>query len=137
MFYGVTHLVLYLAVAKHGSKATFEIIGQWPQIDRFLVSIDDDPTLKVSQPNRRWYPLQENDILIGVLRVETDFKRGDWPLILDSRLKALATSLADCVSIELERQNSNEEINYLKNQMSIVIHQLRNPLAAIGLMQNY
>ena len=128
---GVTHLVLYLAVAKHGSKATFEIIGQWPLDDRVLVSIDDDPTLKVSQLNRRWYPLQENDILIGVLRVETDLKGGDWPLALDSRLKALASSLADCVSIEMERQNSNEEINYLKNQIGIVIHQLRNPLSAI------
>ena len=128
---GVTHLVLYLASAKHGSKATFELIGQWPQIDRLLMSIDDDPTLKVSQPNRRWYPLQENDILIGVLRVETDLNSGDWPLILDSRLKALSSSLAECVSIEMERQSSNEEINYLKNQISIVIHQLRNPLAAI------
>ena len=31
----------------------------------------------------------------------------------------------------MERQTSNEEINYLKSQVSIVIHQLRNPLAAI------
>ena len=128
---GVNHLVLYVAVVKHGSKATFEIIGQWPQIDRFLISIDDDPKLKVSQPNRRWYPLQESEILIGVLRVETDFKDGDWPLILDNRLKALASSLAQCISIEIERQNSHEEINFLKSQISIVIHQLRNPLAAI------
>ncbi len=128
---GVTHLVIYLAIAKHGTKATFEIIGQWPQVDRLLISIDDDPTLKVSEPTRRWYPLQENDILLGVLRVETNFKDGNWPLNLDSRLKALSISLANCVSIEMERQTSNEEINYLKNQVSIVIHQLRNPLAAI------
>ena len=71
---GVTHLVIYLATAKHGTKATFEIIGQWPQFDRLLISIDDDPTLKVAEPTRRWYPLQENDILLGVLRVETNFK---------------------------------------------------------------
>ena len=128
---GVTHLVIYLAIAKHGNKATFEIIGQWPQVDRLLISIDDDPTLKVSEPTRRWYPLQENDILLGVLRVETNFKDGNWPVNLDSRLKALSISLAKCVSIEMERQTSNEEINYLKNQVSIVIHQLRNPLAAI------
>ena len=128
---GVNHLVIYLATAKNGSKATFEMICQWPQIDRLLMSIDDDPTLKVSVPNRRWYPLQENDILLGVLRVETDLKEGNWPQILDSRLKALSISLAKCVSIEMERQTSNEEINYLKNQVSIVIHQLRNPLAAI------
>ena len=56
---------------------------------------------------------------------------GNWPVSLDSRLKALSTSLAKCVSIELERQNKNEEINFLKNQVNVIIHQLRNPLAAI------
>ena len=128
---GVTHLVLYLASAKEGSKATFEMIAQWPQVDRLLISIDDDPTLKVSSPNRRWYPLQEKDILLGVLRIETDLNNGNWPLILDSRLKALSISLAKCVSIEIERQTNSKEINILKNQVDIVIHQLRNPLAAI------
>ncbi len=127
----VTHLVLYLASAKEGSKATFEMIAQWPQVDRLLVSIDDDPTLQVSSPNRRWYPLQEKDILLGVLRVETSLNDGNWPIIIDSRLKALSISLAKCVSIEIERQTSKEEINILKNQVDIVIHQLRNPLAAI------
>ncbi|MBO8243145.1 sensor histidine kinase [Prochlorococcus marinus XMU1411] len=128
---GVTNLVMYLASAKQGAKASFEIIGQWPQIDRLLLSIEDDPSLKVSSPNRRWYPLQENDILLGVLRVETDLKEANWPVSLDSRLKALSISLAKCVSIELERQNKNEEINYLKNQVNVIIHQLRNPLAAL------
>ena len=128
---GVTHLVLYLASAKEGSKATFEIISQWPQVDRLLRSIDDDPALKVSSPSRRWYPLQEKDILLGVLRVETTLNDGSWPVILDSRLKALSISLAKCVSIEIERQTNNEKINYLKNQVDVIIHQLRNPLAAI------
>ncbi len=128
---GVTHLVMYLASAKHGTKASFEMIGQWPKNDRLLISMEDDPSLKVSSPNRRWYPLQENDILLGVLRVETDLKGGDWPLSLDTRLKALSKSLAKCVSIELERQNKNEEIKYLKNQVNVIIHQLRNPLAAL------
>ncbi len=128
---GVTHLVLYLASAKEGSKATFEMISQWPQVDKLLVSIDDDPTLKVSSPNRRWYPLQEKDILLGVLRVETGISNGNWPLTLDSRLKALSISLAKCLSIEIERQTYNKEINVLKNQVDTVIHQLRNPLAAI------
>jgi len=128
---GVTHLVMYLASAKQGTKATFEMIGQWPQIDKLLTSIEDDPSLKVSSPNRRWYPLQENDILLGVLRVETQLKGGDWPVLLDSRLKALSISLAKCVSIELERQNKHDEINYLKNQVNFIIHQLRNPLAAL------
>ena len=33
---GVTNLVMYLASAKQGTKASFEMIGQWPQIDRLL-----------------------------------------------------------------------------------------------------
>ena len=110
---GVTHLVIYLASAKQGTKANFEMIGQWPKNDWLLRSIENDSSLKVSSPNRRWYPLQENDILLGVLRVETDLKDGDWPVTLDSRLKALSISLAKCVSIELERENKNDEINYL------------------------
>ena len=44
---GVTHLVMYLASAKRGTKASFEIVGQWPQNDKLLISIEDDPSLKV------------------------------------------------------------------------------------------
>jgi len=130
-FMGVRHLVVYLASAKEGANAGFELIGQWPQIDRSLLPIDDDPELKVASANRRWYPLQDEDILIGVLRVETEYKDSEWPLILDSRLKALASSLAKTFSIEIERQKSNKEINYLRNQVGVIIHQLRNPLAAL------
>jgi len=130
-FMGVRHLVVYLASAKHGSNAGFELIGQWPQIDKSLLPIDDDPELKVASANRRWYPLQDEDILIGVLRVETEYKDGEWPLTLDSRLKALASSLAKTFSIEIERQKSNKEINYLRNQVGVIVHQLRNPLAAL------
>ena len=130
-FMGVRHLVVYLASAKEGANAGFELIGQWPQIDRSLLPIDDDPELKFASANRRWYPLQDEDILIGVLRVETDYKDSEWPLILDSRLKALASSLAKTFSIEIERQNNNKEINYLRNQVGVIVHQLRNPLAAL------
>ena len=130
-FMGVKHLVVYLASANEDSKAGFELIGQWPKIDRTLMPIDDDPEVKVSAPNRRWYPLQDKDILIGVLRVETEFKDAEWPLLLDSRLKALSISLAKSFAIEIERQRNDEEINYLKSQVSIIIHQLRNPLAAL------
>ena len=130
-FMGVRHLVVYLASAKEGANAGFELIGQWPQLDRSLMPIDDDPELKVASPNRRWYPLQNEDILIGVLRVETEFNDSEWPLILDSRLKALASSLAKTFSIEIERQRNNKEITYLRNQVGIIAHQLRNPLAAL------
>ena len=130
-FMGVEQLVVYLASAKKGEKAGFELLGQWPQNDRSLKPIADDPELKVSAPNRRWYPIQDKDLLIGVIRVETDFTRGEWPSILDSRLKALSISLSRSFSIEIERQKNDEEINYLKSQVGFIIHQLRNPLAAL------
>ncbi|MBK16506.1 MAG: two-component sensor histidine kinase [Prochlorococcus sp. SP3034] len=128
---GVEHLIVYLASAKEGSKAGFKLFSQWPEIDKLLMPIDDDPELKVSSPRRRWYPLQEKDILIGVLRVETTFTDGEWPLLLDSRIKALTSSLAKTFSIEIERQRNEDEISFLRNQLGVIIHQLRNPLAAI------
>ena len=130
-FMGVEQLVVYLASAKRGEKAGFELLGQWPQNDRTLKPIADDPELKVSSPNRRWYPIQDKDILIGVIRVETNFTGGEWPLILDSRLKALSISLSRSFSIEIDRQKNDEEINYLRSQVGFIIHQLRNPLAAL------
>ena len=128
---GVEHLVIYLASARNGAKAGFELFSQWPEISKFFLPIDDDPELKVSSPNRRWYPLQEQDILIGVLRVETSLEKNEWPLLLDSRLKALSASLAKTFSIELARQNNEDEIRLLRNQVGVIIHQLRNPLAAL------
>jgi len=130
-FMGVKHLVVYIASAKKGEKASFEILGQWPQNQRSLKPIADDPELKVSSPNRRWYPIQDKDILFGVIRVETDFTRGEWPLMLDSRLKALSIALSRSFSIEIDRQKNDEEISYLRSQVGFIIHQLRNPLAAL------
>ena len=43
---GVTHLVMYIASSKRGTKASFEMIGQWPQIDRLLLSIEDGTRFK-------------------------------------------------------------------------------------------
>ena len=128
---GVEHLVIYIASAKEGSKAGFELFSQWPESNKFLLPIDDDPELKVASPNRRWYPLQNQDILIGVLRVETSFERSEWPKLLDSRLKALSVSLAKTFSIEIARLKNEDEIRFLRNQVGAIIHQLRNPLAAL------
>ena len=128
---GVEHLVIYIASAREGSKAGFELFSQWPENNKFLLPIDDDPELKVASPNRRWYPLQNRDILIGVLRVETCFTRSEWPKLLDSRLKALSISLAKTFSIEIARQKNEDEIRFLRNQVGAIIHQLRNPLAAL------
>tara|TARA_B100000131_G_scaffold321644_1_gene373038 strand:+ start:1269 stop:2396 length:1128 start_codon:yes stop_codon:yes gene_type:complete len=128
---GVTHLVVYMAAANKSSDAGFELVSQWPNSNKSLLPIEEDPELKVSSPNRRWYPLQEKNILIGVLRVEANFKNGEWPELIDNRLKALASSLGKCFAIEIDRQKKDDEINFLQNQVGVIVHQLRNPLAAL------
>ena len=50
-FMGVKHLVVYIASAKKGEKASFELLGQWPQNERSLKPIADDPELKSNTPN--------------------------------------------------------------------------------------
>ena len=47
---GVTNLVIYIASANQGTKASFEMIGQWPQINRLLISIESssEPSLFIS-----------------------------------------------------------------------------------------
>tara|TARA_Y100001970_G_C14256021_1_gene875445 strand:- start:16 stop:1149 length:1134 start_codon:yes stop_codon:yes gene_type:complete len=128
---GVINLVAYVAMPTNKSKASFEIIGQWPKNNMVLPPVDEDPELKAASPSRRWYPLQEDNYLIGVLRVEREIEEKDWPDVLDLRLLALATSLAQCISIELERKKLLERIILQKDQISMIIHQLRNPLAAL------
>ena len=39
---GVTHLVMYRTSTEQGTKASFEMIGHWPQIDRLLISVEED-----------------------------------------------------------------------------------------------
>ena len=63
--------------------------------------------------------------------METSLKKSEWPSLLDSRLKALSTSLAKIFAIEISRQKNVEEIRFLRNQVDVIIHQLRNPLAAL------
>ena len=128
---GITQLVVYMAAANKSSDAGFELVSQWPNSNKSLMPIEEDSELKVSSPNRRWYPLQEKNILIGVLRVEANFKNGEWPVLIDNRLKALASSLGKCFAIEIDRQKKDDEINFLKNQVGVIVHQLRNPLAAL------
>ena len=66
---GVTHLVMYLATAKQVSKATFEMIGQWPKLDRLLISIEDDPAVKVSSPSTKKSSTTVNSMSCGISKL--------------------------------------------------------------------
>ncbi len=125
-------VVVYAAKTNDKGSPTLEVVGQHPkEILKNLGSIEDDPDLRAPSLNRRWYPLQEDTVLLGVLRAERRHSEEQWSDALDKRLQISATSLAHCLSLELDRQKLLEELTQHKDQIGILIHQLRNPLTAL------
>ncbi len=125
-------VVAYVANTDAANSPTLKVVGQRPkQITKALGSIENDPDLRVPSTNRRWYPLQEGSILLGVLRAERFPSEKEWPDSLDQKLQISASFLANCMSLELDRKKLLNELNQQKDQIGVLIHQLRNPLAAL------
>ena len=127
----VDHLVVYVAQSNNVDSPSLEAIGQWPILNKKLKPLETDRELRAPSPNRRWYPLQEGSILLGVLRVESFSQTNDWPESLDRRLKACSMALANSLSLEIEQGRLINELNQQREQIGLVVHQLRNPLAAL------
>ncbi len=125
-------VVAYVAKTSETDSPTLEVVGQRPkQIIKKLGSIENDPDLRVPSSNRRWYPLQDGSILLGVLRAERHPSDSQWPDSLDIRLQGSASALANCLSLELDREKLLNELSEQKEQIGVLIHQLRNPIAAL------
>ncbi len=125
------HLVVYIAQPRSGEAPTLQAIGEWPHNDQTLPPVEADPDLRVPSPLRRWYPLQEGELLLGAIRAECVPSLSAWPDSLDESLQASAFVLATCISLEIERTNLVEELAQQRQQISMMVHQLRNPLAAL------
>lgn len=128
----LTQLVVYIAQAKDGHPPSLEAVSQWPTTrNNSLPPVEADPELRAASPDRRWYPLQEGTILLGVLRAEKLLTAPSWPARLDRRLQATAGALTQCLSLELDRNRLSKELAEQREQISLMVHQLRNPLAAL------
>ena len=127
----VKHLVVYAAQSNEGNSPSLKVIGQWPELEKVLPPIESDRELRAPSSDRRWYPLQEGSILLGVLRAERFSSNEEWSEALDSRLQASAMVLGHCLALELERNKLLNNLNQQRDQISLMIHQLRNPLAAL------
>ena len=127
----VKHLVVYIAQTKAGDSPTLEVIGQWPELQKILQPLESDRELRAPSPNRRWYPLQEGSILLGVLRVESVPDAEKWPEGLENRLQASAMVLGNYLALEIEREKLLTNLSKQRDQLGVMIHQLRNPLAAL------
>ena len=125
-------LVVYLAQSKEGQDPSLEAIGQWPEdFEKSLPAVELDPDLRVPSSFRRWYPLQDGSILLGVIRVESNKSENVWSEALDRRLQATANALSQFLSVELDRNRLSDELDRQRDQISLMVHQLRNPLAAL------
>ena len=70
---------------------------KWPQSEKILLPVETDIALRTPSSNRRWYPLQEGSILLGVIRAERIASDEEWPEFLDQRLQSLSILLANSV----------------------------------------
>ena len=127
----IQHLVVYAALSNDGGSPSLEAVGQWPILEKVLPPVESDPALRVPSSDRRWYPLQEGSILLGVLRAERSAVDQVWSEVLDQRLQVTAQTLAQCLAIELDRLKLLEELTLQREQIGLMVHQLRNPLAAL------
>nr|YP_002049153.1 two-component sensor histidine kinase [Paulinella chromatophora]ACB42943.1 two-component sensor histidine kinase [Paulinella chromatophora] len=123
------NLVVYLAIPDDTRKTSLVVVGNWPPQHNSLPALEDDPSLQILEPCRLWMPLRRQRLLLGVLRAE--IKTLPWPAPLTARLQSCARSLTEALFLELERQQLKEELNRVHQQVQLLVHQLRNPLAAL------
>ena len=126
------HVVVYVARSGDSGSPTLEVVGQWPKSEKILQPVETDTALRTPSSNRRWYPLQEGSILLGVIRAERIASEEEWPESLDQRLQSMSILLANSLASELDRKRLLDQLDDQKEQISLMVHQLRNPLAALG-----
>ncbi len=127
----IEHLVVYVAQSREGLDPSLEPIGEYPLGEKVLPPVESDPELRAPSSDRRWYPLQDGSLLLGALRVERYGSDQDWSNPLDQRLQATAAALAQCLGLEIDRRKLLNEITQQREQVNLMVHQLRNPLAAL------
>jgi hypothetical protein len=123
-------LVVYVAVPDEEGQPSLVAIGHWPPA-RALTA--PNSTAANNNENattgRRWLALRDNAMLLGALRV--DAERWPWPDSLNQRLDATARCLTEALRLDLERQRLGRELSQRDDQLQLLVHQLRNPLAAL------
>ena len=123
-------LALYLTERQVGSEPSLTFVAQSPEGVALPDSIAQDPSLRSAAPERRWYPLRYRSLLLGVLRAEQS-EDGGQAAVHNHRLQTCAETLACIRGLELEQNRLNGQLDAQRQQLSVVVHQLRNPLTAL------
>ncbi|WP_320677485.1 HAMP domain-containing sensor histidine kinase [Prochlorococcus sp. MIT 1300] len=124
-------IVVYVAETKGVQAPNLQAVGEWPFGEKGLLPVEADRELRKPSENRRWYPLKEGSMLIGVLRAEQKRSSSSWNDSLDQRLQTLAGVLTHCLILEMEQLRLLQELDTQREKIGVMVHQLRNPLAAL------
>jgi len=122
-------LVVYAALPGENGQPTLMAIGHWPAA---LALSGDDPLEADGTPEpdtRRWLALRDGTLLLGALRV--DAEQLPWPPALEARLEATARCLTQALRLDQDQQQLGRELARREDQLRLLVHQLRNPLAAL------
>jgi len=121
-------LVVYVALPSATGEPSLLSIGAWPQQALALQS-DVSKTSPEDGSTRRWLALRDGPLLLGALRIDTDC--WPWPSPLSDRLEATALCLTEALKLDLEQQRLGRQLALRDDQLKLLVHQLRNPLAAL------
>ena len=124
------HLGLYVSAPPDTDGPPLVLIRQWGSGDRSLMPADADPDLKTADALRRWFPLQDAGLILGALRVDLD-PCSSWTSPLDAQMRRCSESISHALGRDLECQQLQGELTRQNQQLRTLVHQLRNPLAAL------
>ena len=125
----VTALVVYVTEPAAAGPPDLVPIGHWPTSARILTSLTADTSLRRPTDRRRWLPLRHGGMLLGALQVETAVL--PWPDPLRQRLHAASLCLTEGLCLDLEHRRLLLRLERQQQQLQVLLHQLRNPLAAL------
>jgi signal transduction histidine kinase len=125
----VTSLVVY--VTEEGGTGAPDLIpvGHWPTANLALPSLTSASDLRQPAERRRWLAMRHGGVLLGALLVETSVL--PWPETLQQRLQAMSHCLTEGLCLDLEHHQLQLQLQQQREQLKVLVHQLRNPLAAL------
>jgi signal transduction histidine kinase len=125
----VTSLVVYVTEASGSGEPDLVPVGHWPSASRTLPSMASDSDLRSPAERRRWLAMRQEGVLLGALLVETT--ELPWPEPLQQRLQAVSHCLTESLCLDLEHHQLQLRLHEQREQLKVLLHQLRNPLAAL------
>lgn len=125
----VASLVVYVTEPGPDQTPSLVPVGQWPTAGLALPPLAADSPLRAPEERRRWLALRHQGVLLGALQVESS--QLPWPEPLRQRLQAVALCLTEGLCLDLEHARLQQQLQMQQEQLRVLLHQLRNPLAAL------